>query len=130
MSKDYFGGLNVVDEEERAHRRCYARRIMLATLIGSFVAAFLLYGAKKAYADPMAKVIANGGQVVITVYTEDCARKDVVTNLPKRATWAEDGKTYEGCVGIQPEAGVAMFWFDDRTVAIVPLQAFVRVVGA
>lgn len=100
-----------------------------AVVIGLCLAGALWSG--KAIAEPMAKASVNNGQVVITIYTEDCTLKNVVTNLPKRATWVEGGKTYEGCAGVQPDAGVAMFYFSgDKTVAVVPLQIFARVIGA
>ena len=100
-----------------------------AVVIGLVLGGVLYAG--RAVAEPMAKASVNNGQVVITIYTEDCALKNVVTNLPKRATWVEGGKTYEGCAGVQPDAGVAMFYFSgDKTIAIVPLQMFARVVGA
>jgi hypothetical protein len=60
------------------------------------------------------------------VYTEDCAVKEVA-NLPKRATWTEKGKTYEGCAGMSP-LGLVMFYFrEDRSVAVVPASQFVKV---
>lgn len=86
--------------------------------------------AGKVFAEPMAVATVGNGEIVITVYTEDCQLTDIVSNLPKRATWLQKGKTFEGCVGVQPEAGVAFFYFkEDRTVAVVPLQVFSRVTG-
>lgn len=101
--------------------------LMWAVILSTVI---LALWAGKVYAEPMAVANVNGGQVVIMVYTDDCNLKDTVINLPKRATWTEGGKTFEGCVGVQPEAGVAMFYFDDKTVAIVPLQIFARATGA
>lgn len=107
---------------------------MLPWLVWALVIVLAIGGALyagRAVAEPIARASVNNGQVVILVHSEDCALTNVVSNLPKRATWNEGGKVYEGCVGIQSQAGVAMFYFaDDKTVAIVPLQMFQRVVGA
>ena len=70
---------------------------------------------------------AIAGKVTITVYDQPCTHVDQITNLPNRATWQEDGKVFDGCVGVISELGVAMFWFNDRTIAVVPLQMFHKV---
>ena len=104
-----------------------------ATLVPYWVLSVLILAiglalvAGKVYAEPMAQ--ASAGGVVITVYTEACTHPDHVTNLPKRATWKEGDKVYDGCAGAIPELGVAMFWFTDRTMAVVPLQMFAKVTG-
>jgi hypothetical protein len=78
------------------------------------------------FAGPMVKATVGG--VEITVYTEDCQLKEAVSNLPKRATWVEKGKTFEGCAGAVPQLGVLMFYFkDDKTVAAVPMDVFAKV---
>lgn len=81
-----------------------------------------------AKAEPVAA--ADAGGVRIVVYTEDCTFTGTVTNLPKRATWTENGKTLEGCVGAFPEIGIALFYFSDKTVVPVPMQMFQRVIGS
>ena len=102
--------------------------VMWAALIG--LAVGLVLHAGQVRADPIAQAVVNNGQVVITVHSEDCALKEVVSNLPKRATWVEGGKTFEGCVGVSP-IGVAMLYFrEDKSVAAVPLEMFERVSGA
>lgn len=119
------------EEQERKHERCALRRIILGISAAVVLAVIAVLWMKQAKAEPMAQASVNQGQVVITLYTEDCALTNVVTNLPKRATWKEGGKVYEGCVGVQPQAGVAMLYFaGDKTVAVVPLQLFARVTGA
>jgi len=55
--------------------------------------------AGKASAEPMFR--ADTGDAVITGHTEACQIK-AVGNLPKRATWQEKGKTFEGCAGESP----------------------------
>ncbi len=98
--------------------------------IGIVLLVFGLAYAKKSHAEPIARAVVNNGQVVITVHTEDCTLKDNVANLPKRATWVEGNKTFEGCVGVSP-VGVAMFYFkEDKSVAVVPLEMFQPVTGA
>lgn len=80
-----------------------------------------------AVAEPTHK--ASGQGVEIVIHSEACAFKDIVGNLPYRATWHEQGRTFEGCGGFHP-VGVAMFWFSDKTVFPLPAQYFVKVVGA
>lgn len=70
---------------------------------------------------------ASMGEVKIVVYDEPC-KLPAISNLSRRATWTEPGKTFEGCAGVSP-IGVVMFYFEDRTAAAVPVQAFVRVTG-
>lgn len=73
-----------------------------------------------AHAAPVA-VAANGG-IKITLYDEPC-RIPVVSNFPLRVTWEEGGKVFEGCFG--GNFGVIAAYFEnDRTVAIIPAQAF------
>lgn len=79
----------------------------------------------RAVAEPM--VAADEGPVRVVIYTEDCALTSVVKNLPKRATWTENGKTFEGCAAVIQQAGLVIFYFDDKTVALMPAQMFQRV---
>jgi hypothetical protein len=87
---------------------------------------FLTCWPSAVFAEPWLKASVQGVEIV--VHKEDCALKDAVSNLPKRATWFEKGKTFEGCAGAAPHAGVLMFYFlEDKTVAIVPMDAFAKV---
>lgn len=79
---------------------------------------------RQAKAEPV--VSAEGGGIRVTVYTEDCAFTGVVANLPKRATWTENGKTVEGCAGAFP-GGVVLLYFSDKTVVAIPAAMFQRV---
>lgn len=79
------------------------------------------------WAEPLYEVRVNRGAVLITIYSEPCALTEV-SNLPKRATWAEGDKTYEGCAGVRAEFGLVIFYFDDRTIGLVPASDFKRVV--
>lgn len=80
-----------------------------------------------AYADPAYQT--KTGDVTLTLHTEKCELAEI-TNLPRRATWTEGGKTYEGCWGARPDQGIILAYFTDKTVASVPIEAFVRVTGA
>ena len=71
---------------------------------------------------------ANVQNVRIVLTDEACSLKEV-TNLPYRATWTQDGKTIEGCVGAFG-GGFLAFYFADKTVAIVPSRVFVPLTGA
>lgn len=96
--------------------------------IGAGCALALFIAAFNAYADPIAR--ASAGGISITIYNEPCKLKEQVSNLPHRATWLENGQTFEGCVGPNPELGVAIFYFkEDKSVAAVPLQMFAPVTG-
>lgn len=98
--------------------------LLWATIVCGVIGALW---AGKVFAEPM--FAASQGNVTITVYSEKCAHLDQVTNAPNRATWKEGDKVYDGCVGAIPELGVAYFWFEDKTVAVVPLQMFEKVTG-
>ena len=66
--------------------------------------------------------------VVITLHSEACEMKELVSNLPRRATWMEKGKTFEGCFGYVEHLQLLMFYFrDDKTVAGLPAGVFSRV---
>ena len=79
----------------------------------------------KSVAAPIA--IGEHDGIKIVLFDEPC-KLDAVTNLPRRATWTEGGKTFEGCFGVMGGA-VVVGYFSDRTVAAIPAQAFVRVSG-
>jgi len=71
---------------------------------------------------PVASGEADGVKVVL--FNDPCEHKDVVSNLPYKATWTEKGVTYTGCYGMSP-LRLIMSWFkEDKTVAVFPLQFF------
>jgi hypothetical protein len=80
----------------------------------------------QASAEPLYQTKTPDG-TVITLYSESCALSEV-SNLSKRATWQEANKQYEGCWGVSP-FGLVMFYFDDKSVAVVPAEAFRKVTG-
>jgi hypothetical protein len=70
---------------------------------------------------------ANVEGVRILLYSDPCLMKDKVSNLPYRATWTENGKTFEGCwAGNQ---GQVVGYFSDMSVALMPAQIFSKVTG-
>lgn len=74
-------GWQAVQENSYKHDRWVIVPRVLAALI---VVAGLALWAGHAFADPIAVASAGNGQVVITVYSEDCQLTDVVANLPSR----------------------------------------------
>ena len=114
----------LLTHEAREERRKLRPWVQGTIGLVCFVA--LVYAAN-AYAEPIAR--ASAGGISITVYSEPCALKEV-SNLPARATWTENGKTFEGCAAANPELGVVVFFFrEDKSVAAVPMQAFAPVIG-
>lgn len=90
--------------------------------VGLLLLAFL----GSAHAEPMFR--AEGDNTVITLHSEACAL-EAVANLPRRATWLEGGKTIEGCWQNHP-FGLVILYFADKTVVLVPTQAFTQVTGS
>jgi hypothetical protein len=78
-----------------------------------------------ANADPLYVAEVNG--IKITLYSEPCELKEV-TNLKLKATWVEKGKVSQGCWAAT-QFGVVVAYFDDKTVATIPVQAFEKVLG-
>lgn len=109
-------------KEERAFLRVWVGRVL--ALISLLILTAWVTGA---YAQPILQASADGVKVVI--YEEPC-KVDAVANLPKRATWHEKGKVYEGCMGAHPHFPVLMGYFVDKTVVILPVEMFSRVSGA
>jgi hypothetical protein len=96
-------------------------------LRAAFLAGILFFVASSVYGEPTHRTSIQG--VVITLHSEKCALSEVA-NLPRRATWVENGKTFEGCVGYADAFGMLMFFFkDDKSVAIIPVDAFSKVTG-
>lgn len=91
------------------------------------IALGLFFWASNAKAEAIYEANASG--VKVTIYSEPCALKDQITNLSGRATWEENGKVNEGCVAFRPDIGLLLFWFDDKTVTVIPAGAFKRVIG-
>lgn len=75
---------------------------------------------------PVYSAEADGARIVLT--DEDC-KLDAVKNLKYRATWTEKGKEFEGCWSARVDAGVVMAYWADKTVVVIPIQAFEKVTG-
>lgn len=74
--------------------------------------------------------VADAEGVRIELFDEPCILKDLVSNLPYRATWTEKGKVFEGCFVPNPNAGFVVAYFrEDKSVAVIPMDAFKKVVG-
>lgn len=88
---------------------------------------FLVFIASQAKAKAVASLQDNQG-IVITLFDDPCKLTKHVTNLPYRATWTENGKTSEGCAGVRGPV-VVLFFESDKTVGVIPSQAFSPVSG-
>jgi hypothetical protein len=87
--------------------------LMLCLIVWSF----------PAQAAPVAQANGPGGEVV-TITDEPCALTHIVSGLGNRATWKDKGKTFEGCAGMHPAGVVVLYFKDDRSIALIPMQAF------
>ena len=126
--------LEIIDEiRPRKQERASIRQVVMAVYnaIGALCLLFLLALAAtwptNANADPRFQVVADGARIVL--HDDKCAVGAVV-NLPYKATWEEKGKVFQGCWGARPDAGVVMFYFDDKTVGIIPMQELTAVKAA
>ena len=119
--KEYFNGLSVDSKHERLTLFPYS--FWLAVILGLALAGAMRW----AYAEPVFQAAHEG--VVITLDSDKC-ELDAVVNLPFKATWQEQGKTYKGCWAARTDAGVVVAFFEDKTVALIPFGAFKKVVGA
>lgn len=117
-------GWQAVQEAPYKHDRWVFVPRLVAILV---VVAGLALWAGNVFAE--AAFQGQGQGVTITVFNEPC-KLDAVTNLPFRATWEENGKVTEGCVAPRPDAGVVVGYFSDKTIALMPIQMFKRLVGA
>lgn len=111
-------------EEEQPKRKTVSPYWFIAFLI--FVIGTVLYAAKVS-AEPLFSATAEGATITLT--NEPC-NVPAISNLPFRAVWVEKDKTYEGCFGVRQDIGLVLAYFDDKTVALIPMQVFRKVVGA
>lgn len=80
-------------------------------------------------ANSEARYSATVQGITITLFAEKCELPEV-SNLPNRATWTENGKTFEGCFSyIEPLEMLMFFFREDRSVAVVPSGVFKKVTG-
>jgi len=79
-------------------------------------------------ASSLAAVVAQSSAgTVRVILTDEPCKLPVVTNLPFRAQWLEGKEKFEGCWAPSSAAPVVMAYFDDKTVAVIPMQFFQEV---
>jgi hypothetical protein len=119
---NWFHDLTTDDAKEE--RATLAQRLI--AWLGVVCLIVLVSLATNAHAGPRFQVVADGAKVVL--HDDKCA-VSAVANLPYKATWEEKGKVFQGCWGARPEAGIVMFYFDDKSVGIIPIAELTAVVG-
>jgi hypothetical protein len=119
---NWFHDLTTDDAKEE--RATLAQRLI--AWLGVVCLIVLVGLATNAHAGPRFQVVADGAKVVL--HDDKCA-VSAVANLPYKATWDEKGKVFQGCWGARPEAGIVMFYFDDKSVGIIPIAELTAVVG-
>lgn len=70
--------------------------------------------------------IAINEGITITAHDDKCGLSAV--QLPLKATWKENCKSFDGCVGMHP-AGVLIFYFTDGSIVLLSPQLFKPVTG-
>lgn len=110
--------------EQAQHERCYWRRVGFVI----FLALALVLLPLGLYAGPVAMMEGKG--LSVTLYHPEKCQLEAVSNLPFRATWTENGKTFEGCFTIDGQLGIVRMYFEDKSVVAIPVQLFQRVTGA
>lgn len=75
---------------------------------------------------------ATVGGLSVLLFDDPCALEQVAGKQYRRAQWIEGGAIIEGCWGAVPlpNGPVVMFWFTDRTMAVLPAQLFQRVANS
>ncbi len=85
------------------------------------IVAVLLFIACAGLAAFPPRLQAEEPEARVQLRAEKC-RLNLVSNLPYRATWQEQGKkTLEGCWGRSQRAPVFVAYFEDRTVYVIPM---------
>lgn len=120
--KDWSEGHDWSLFHEDKPRKTMAPYWVIVAILFGIAAALVSY---KLRAEPIARM--GNHQYQITLHKEKCA-VPAVTNLPQRATWTENGKTFEGCFGVDEELRIVVFYFEDKTVAAIPQRAFKAVI--
>lgn len=119
----------MTDEKEHTYFNDFEwlpRLTVLPWFIWALIAVLAIW-ATGAAAAPTYRAEAEGTLIVLT--DEDCKLPEIA-NLKKRATWTEKGKTFEGCYGGHPAYPLVLFYFSDKTVVVLPVEAFAKVTGA
>ena len=101
------------------------RLTILPWLLWFFIVVTVIW-ATKAYSAPIYQATSEGITVVLT--DEPCKFHEVV-DLPRRALWTENGKTFEGCWGAHPAFPIVLAYFSDKSVVALPKEMFTKVIG-
>ena len=97
--------------------------VLLSLVLSACASQSSIRGASTAPDNPgKAKAIAELRGQRVTLYDGPCQFKHVV-DFEFRSTWDADGKHYEGCWNPYP-FGVIGVYSDDKSFAIIPMQAF------
>jgi hypothetical protein len=115
---------DLTTDEAKEERATLAQRLI--AWLGVVCLIVLVGLATNVHAGPRFSVVADGAKVVL--HDDKCA-VGAVKNLPYKATWEEKGKVYQGCWGARPEAGIVMFYFDDKSVGMIPIQDLTAIRG-
>ena len=105
-------------------------KLMVPSPIWAVVFGLILAGALyagKALSAP--RFVATDGTTSITLHDEPCELKEVVTNLPYKATWVEGDKIIQGCWGAWVNDQRVLAYFGDKTVALIPFSVLSKVQG-
>jgi hypothetical protein len=73
--------------------------------------------------------VADTGNIKIVLHDSPCELKEVVSNLPMKAEWVENGRTFKGCWNGHPGGFVVTYWLEDKTIGIVPMNVFQKALG-
>lgn len=116
------------DEESKAERGALRKLFLWFCAACGFALLLLaVTWPTKAHAGPVYQADVEGVKIVLT--DEPC-QIPAISNLQRRATWTEKGKTTEGCFGGHQQFPIVMLYFADKTVVVVPVQMFTQVRGA
>jgi hypothetical protein len=115
---------DLTTDEAKEERANLAQRVI--AVLGVICLIVLVGLATNVHAAPRFSVVADGAKVVL--HDDKCA-VSAVNNLPYKATWEEKGRVFQGCWGARPDAGVVVFYFDDKSVGIIPIAELTAVVG-
>lgn len=92
--------------------------------VAAFLAAIFVAGVLVLIFPPKAR--AQDGAAV-KLFDEPCRLTDMVSNLPRRATWTEGQKVFEGCWGQHRQApGVVQTFWEDKTVVPIMMDEMRR----
>lgn len=125
MNQEWLEHQVLPDEVREDRGRYWLNLAKLSACVACLL--YLLGLALPAQAKP--RLTASEGNAVITLFDDKCELKEV-SNLPYKALWVADGKTFVGCWGVRPDTRQVVFYFDDGSVGIIPFDQLKQVVGA